>query len=270
MNNLWKIWAFTKRTFEIIFSYKLALATTFISPLLFVFMFGMIGKVFEDVEIPALAVYGGDYVSYILLGSIFWQFVSIGLSTIAEEMHDEASIGTLEAIFMSPTNITFVFPGLTFVSMIISGLFTIITITVGILFFNFNIGNGNYPLALLIAVLTYFTTLGIGMIVGGLTLIYKQIGSLVGLVTTFLMFLSGIYFPIEVLPSFLKTVAQYVPLTYALHSMRLALLQDASFMLVIKPIIDLAILSAISILIGYLIFDYAIEKARKDGSLGQY
>jgi ABC-2 type transport system permease protein len=201
--NTIKIFAFAKRSFLLMLSYKLAFMTSFISPLLWVFLFGMFGRVFAGVEIPALAAYGGDYVSYILLGTLFWQFVSIGLNTTAAEIRGEATIGTLEAIFITPTNVAVVFPGVSLVSLFLTGIFTTLTVSLGITLFNFNIGGGNYWVAALMVLLTYFSTLGLGMIIAGLTILYKNVGTLVGIFITLMMFLSGVYFPVSVLPGIL-------------------------------------------------------------------
>lgn len=268
--NTIKILALAKRSIQIMVSYRLAFVSSFVSPLLWVFMFGMFGRVFQGIEIPALAAYGGDYVAYILLGTIFWQFVSIGLDTTASEIQSEAEIGTIEAIFMTPTNVAVVFPGVSLVSLVLTAFFTIITVAFGVSLFHFNIGGGNYLLAALIVLLTYLSTLGIGMIIAGLTILYKNIGAVVGMFITVMMFLSGVYFPVSVLPGFLQKVAAVIPLTYSLHGIRMALLQDASIAMVATPIAILGALSVITIGWGYFLFKIAINRARREGTLGYY
>ena len=81
--------------------------------------------------------------------------------------------------------------------------------------------------------------------------------------------LSGAVYPVSVLPGWLEPVAKVLPQTYLIEAMRLTVLDGAS-------IADLApqlgpLLVFVAALPGSLIvFDFAMHRARVEGSLGHH
>ncbi len=84
---------------------------------------------------------------------------------------------------------------------------------------------------------------------------------------TFLV--SGILYPVEVLPHSLHTVAALVPATHALAALRRALLQGASFRELAGELSWLTAFAAVLLPLSALVLRWALRKAARDGSLGQ-
>jgi ABC-2 type transport system permease protein len=76
-----------------------------------------------------------------------------------------------------------------------------------------------------------------------------------------IMLISGIYYPVEVLPSSLQVLARAVPLTYFLEYYRSFYVQCP------HNLITGAVLAALYLLIGLLLLDRSIERARRTGIL---
>jgi ABC-2 type transport system permease protein len=82
--------------------------------------------------------------------------------------------------------------------------------------------------------------------------------------------LGGVYYPIAILPSWLRVFSYFLPVTYALEGMRLALLKGASFYQLLPNILSLLGFTAILMPISIYAFQYAIRLAKRDGSLTHY
>ena len=72
------------------------------------------------------------------------------------------------------------------------------------------------------------------------------------------------------MPEWMQTVANLIPVTYALRGMRLALLQGASFAEIQNDILALAIFCVVLLPLSLIVFGYAVRIARIDGSLTHY
>lgn len=82
--------------------------------------------------------------------------------------------------------------------------------------------------------------------------------------------LGGAYYPITILPSWLRIFSYFLPITYSLEGMRLALLKGASLYTLLPTISALVIFTAVLMPISIFLFQYAIKFAKRDGSLTHY
>jgi ABC-2 type transport system permease protein len=83
-------------------------------------------------------------------------------------------------------------------------------------------------------------------------------------------FVSGVMYPVTVLPGWLQTVGHFLPLTHALVVLRGAFLMGAPPSAVRGNLAALAAFGAVLIPIGVATFGYALRRARVDGSLTHY
>jgi len=83
---------------------------------------------------------------------------------------------------------------------------------------------------------------------------------------------SGVFYPLKLLPPYLEWVGKIFPLTYSLDGMRLCLQagQDLSAPTVLNDAFSLIIFTVIAAPIALYVFKIGYNAARRDGSLGQY
>jgi ABC-2 type transport system permease protein len=81
---------------------------------------------------------------------------------------------------------------------------------------------------------------------------------------------SGVYFPIDLLPGWLQTAAELNPIALAIEGMREALLGDAPASDAFRTAAILVPMSAVSLLLGMLAFRLAVRRELRRGSLGLY
>jgi len=84
------------------------------------------------------------------------------------------------------------------------------------------------------------------------------------------VFFSGVLFPVEMLPSYLRQVSQLLPTTYALRALRLTMVRNAGWNDIQSELLVLVLTTAITIPIGIWSFNKGLDRARRCGSLGEY
>jgi ABC-type polysaccharide/polyol phosphate export permease len=103
--------------------------------------------------------------------------------------------------------------------------------------------------------------------VAALTVIFKRATALVAAVLTVLSLLSGVYFPIEVLPEALQALSEAIPFTWALDVLRASLLGGEVDEL---QLVGLLAAAAVSLPVALFIFRASVDRARRLGSLADY
>ena len=204
------------------------------------------------------------FVTNILLSFTLWE---VGFSIREEQVR-----GTLEALYLSPTNkfsnlLSRVFAVLSWTAlMCVMGLLLVSTVVGGLPVHNVGLG----LFVLLMATLGF---LGIGFIFAGVTIRLKETAqTLVNGLQFFFMIFSAQFFPFSVLPGPVRDyISRWLPVSYAVDLFRTTLLgippelADANVELVI--VIAFGLLSP---LIGYWYYNRVDHKARSEGTLGEY
>jgi ABC-2 type transport system permease protein len=121
-----------------------------------------------------------------------------------------------------------------------------------------------------ILLLTISSLSGIGLISAGVIMITKQGDPVSWIFTILTGLLSGVLFPVEMLPSYLQAVSYLLPTTHALKALRLTLISGAGLLDVTQEIAFLMFVSGLTIPLGLFAFSLGFNKARKAGSLGEY
>ena len=205
-----------------------------------------------------------------LLGFLVWYYAAFAISGMSGSLTDEASTGTLEQLYMSPVPTWLVFVGKV-IATFLSG--TALVAIVGVILWM--ILPVTLPLelaALLPFALTMVGLFGFGYAIGGLTLVYKQISSVRGLLTNVLLFLNGALLPVNHFPAWLETIAVFLPTTQGIIVLRKVVIDDMSLIAVWEDgsMLFLAVQSVLFLAAGWALFNVGERVAKQRGTLGQY
>lgn len=265
-----KVYAFVKKGFIIMTSYKLNFLLTLATMVAQALSFYFIGQLFGGAISSFLVPYGGSYTSFVLWGVAFQGFIVTSLTSFGNEIRREQLTGTLELVLLSPTRLMTVL----FCSAVWSNLFAAVNafciIVISGAFLGLELTSVNVTATVLMLAFTVLSTMGIGMISAGIILVTKMGEPVTWVFTTLTILFSGVYYPIEVLPKIFQSVAALLPLTYGLEGMRLALMRGVSIGFLVDKVAVLLVFTFVTWPLGYLIFRLGFNKARADGSLAQY
>lgn len=263
------IYVFIKRGFVTLISYKLQFALTYLKLFLTVTIFYFISKLVGGSVNQYLSEYNGNYAAFIITGVTFHSFISTSMNSFSSAIRLEQKMGTLEFLLMSKTRLPFVLVCSALWNFILVMVHSIVIFLFAIFIYKVNFSANLFPV-FLILLFSVFTFSGIGMISAGFIIAFKQgdpVNWIFGAITGIL---SGVYFPVKVLPDFLNRISDFLPNTYALEGLRGALLNNNPVGDLQTQILVLLGFSLFTIPAGFLAFRWGFNRARKDGSLVEY
>jgi len=106
------------------------------------------------------------------------------------------------------------------------------------------------------------------MMTAVLPLISPEKGTQLGFVAQgVLLVVSGVYYPVSVLPEWMQAIAKISPATYALRGCRAAILEGAGITALWADIWPLLVIGAVSVPLGLWVFHTGEQYAKKHGKL---
>jgi ABC-2 type transport system permease protein len=126
------------------------------------------------------------------------------------------------------------------------------------------------PAGLLVVVLTMLSYVGLGLVFSSLVLLFRTAGPLPAVVLTASMFLGGVYYPTTVIPSWIRELTAFLPITYGLRAVRRIVLRGEPFTSVAPDVLTLSVMTLVSLATGVALFHFALQRARRNGNLSSY
>ena len=165
----------------------------------------------------------------LLIGAVVWAYLGIIFEFLTETVAWERWEGTIEYTFMAPLSRAMHLGGSGVFAVIYGLVRAILLFIVVAAFFGLQFEDANFVAALVILIVASISFFGIGMMTAVLPLISPEKGAQLGFVAQgMLLVVSGVYYPVEVLPQWMQWIATISPATYALEGIRAAILDGAS------------------------------------------
>jgi len=212
-----------------------------------------------------------NYIAYLLIGSSVFNLVSVTFGIIARWLRFEQETGTLEAVFLTPTSSLTLLSGVAVYSWIRGLVPSLLSYIIGCLVFGVNPLEGNLVLAFVFILCGLVPLLGVASLFGALVLKIKESNALLGLMQWVLSFLMGIFFPVAVLPPFIRFIALLFPPTWMTNGVRSALLGVGFFFG--QWYLDLAVLWTFMLIgpaCGFWIFRRVERGIQSNEGVGQF
>jgi len=208
------------------------------------------------------------YMTYLLVGALLWNYLSMLFDVLSETVSWERWEGTIEYTFMSPSSRVTHLLGMGLYAIVYGILQTALTLGVCYLFFDLDLSNANYWGALLILAVCSVSLVGFGIVAAVLPLLSPEKGQQVSyIVSSVLLLVSGVYYEVEVLPGWMQAIATVSPVTYALQGARAALLDGAGAAELWSSIWPLLIMGVVFVPLGLFVFHLGESYAKRTGKL---
>jgi ABC-2 type transport system permease protein len=263
-------WAFFRRDAIIAYSYRISFLSQLLGNLLVLGLFYYVGRAIGDRPLPAFEPYGGSFVAFLLIGIALTDCVGVSLVSFATQIREAQTTGTLEATVMSPVRLPVILLYSSLWNYFMCGIRFLLYLAIGSRLYGLDMSRGNFSSALLIFLLTVLCFMGIGILWAGIVMLVKRGESLMTAAASLVLLVSGVLYPVELLPRWLQRIGDIVPLTHALEGMRLALLRGASIADLSGTLVTLGGFALVLLTLGIGAFDRAVAIAKHTGSLTQY
>ena len=204
----------------------------------------------------------------LLIGAVVWAYLGIIFEFLTETVAWERWEGTIEYTFMAPLSRAMHLGGSGVFAVLYGLVRAILLFVVVAAFFGLAFDDANFVAALVILIVASISFFGIGMMTAVLPLISPEKGAQLGFVAQgMLLVVSGVYYPVEVLPDWMQWLSTISPATYALEGIRAAILDGASLGSLWHDIWPLLIIGAACIPLGLWIFNRGEIYAKRRGKL---
>jgi len=206
--------------------------------------------------------------TYLLVGALLWNYLSMLFDVLSETVSWERWEGTIEYTFMSPSSRITHLLGMGFYAVVYGILQTALTLGVCMAFFDLDLSNANYWGALLVLAVASVSLVGFGVVAAVLPLLSPEKGQQVSyIVSSVLLLVSGVYYEVEVLPGWMQAIATVSPVTYALEGSRAALQDGAGIAELWESIRVLLVMGVVFVPLGLFVFHLGERYAKKTGKL---
>jgi ABC-2 type transport system permease protein len=222
----------------------------------------------EGVEATGGQVDTERLTTVLLIGAVIWSYLGIVFEILIETIAWERWEGTIEYTFMAPLTRAVHLLGTGIFAILYGIVRATIVFVVIASFFGLDMPNANYFTAFVLIAVASVSFVGIGMMTAVLPLISPEKGTQFGYVGQGLMLVvSGVYYPVSVLPEPMQWIAKISPATYALRGERAAILEGATVADVWGDIWPMIVIGVVSVPLGIWVFQRGELHAKKHGKL---
>ncbi len=205
---------------------------------------------------------------YLIIGTLVWRYLSAIFILTSEVIAWERWEGTIEYTLMAPVRRWVHLVGQTAYSLTYGMISTLIIGIAMALFFELDLSNANMLGAGAVILGGSLSLVGIGILASILPLLYPERGAqMTNVVEASFLLISGVYYPISVLPEWMQAVAVLSPVTYVLDGTRAALLDGAALSELWQYILPLLALGCVTLPLGLFAFRLAENYAKRSGKL---
>ena len=217
---------------------------------------------------PAYVPGQQPYIFYLLIGAIMWSYMSVLFIIVAETVAWERWEGTLEYTFMAPIHrLTHLFGVCAFA--VLYGIVRIVLMLMILVWtFHLDLSHANIFSALVVLVVGSFAMVGLGLIAAVLPLLSPEKGAQgTHIILAVILLISGVYYPVSVLPQWLQPAAFASPAYWALSAQRKALLEGVPVWQMWGDLGALALSGLCFVPLGYIVFTWGERYAKRVGLL---
>lgn len=209
-----------------------------------------------------------DYLTFVVLGYSFNGFLIAAAARGGSTIYEEQAYGTVELLFLAPMSRFTWMLAKALSPILTSGLDLLVILSFGAAFFGLTINeNANLGVALLGVGLTIIALEGISFIMAGVGMIFKQSHAIEVFLIPIFIFISGMMFPVDALPAWVRAFSYAFPVTYGLNVVRRTLIAGTPVSLLTSDFVGLVACAIVYIPAGYFLFRYLEKNAKKSGVL---
>ncbi|RJS49995.1 MAG: ABC transporter permease [Methanobacterium sp.] len=184
-------------------------------------------NVFYSINFQIDKLYGDiDYIDFLVPAVLAMTVMFSCMFGMGESIAGERERGELARLFMTPTSVSTVVGGKIISKLIIETGRALILIIAAIILFGIVI-KGGMGLTLLLLVLSALCFVGFGIMISARVGTQEDYMQMVMPFTMPMMFVSGVFYPLETMPWIFQQIAYLVPLTYANNALRSVMLKGA-------------------------------------------
>ena len=206
-----------------------------------------------NVESQGVVPGNPSYFDFIAPGLMAMTVMMSVMTGLPVAISHEKELGTMDGMMVAPVNRLSILLGKT-LAQTLRGLIQgtiILALAIGI--FGVTI-QGSIFLVFALLLLGVFSFVGLGIVITSFTKDQETAQMLMMTLMFPMMFLSGVFFPIQQMPAFMQTISHFLPLTYAADALRKVMVLGAGIQQISTELIVLTTFGIVMIAIALPVF----------------
>src|SRR5260221_1039842 len=209
-----------------------------------------------------------QFTMYLVIGTAIWSFVSVVFDNVTETVTIERWEGTIEYTFMAPVSRLTHMLGTCAFAIVHGLILTVVQLLVVSLFFHLDISHVDWGASAVIMLIGSVSFIGLGTMGAVLPLLYTERGAqMTYIIRAVMLLVSGVYYPISVLPNWMQPLSYLSPATYVLDGLRQTIQEGKGIVPLWGDIWPLIICGVVSLPLGLAIFNAGERFAKRTGRL---
>jgi ABC-2 type transport system permease protein len=204
----------------------------------------------------------------LLIGAVIWSYLGLVFEFMTETVAWERWEGTIEYTFMAPLRRSVHLFGVGAFAVLYGIFRSAVLFVVVASLFGLHMPHADFFAAAVVLAIASASFMGIGTMTSVLPLISPEKGAQLGFIAQgTLLVISGIYYPVSVLPVWMRWLSVISPATYTLRGIRHAVLDGTSVTALWGDIWPLIVIGIVAFPLGVWIFKRGEIYAKKHGKL---
>ena len=200
-----------------------------------------------------------NYFQFVAPGIIAMVVMMALMTGLPHAISYEKDIGTLDGMLVAPINRLSIILGKVMAQTTRGMIQGFIILILSVLLFGVII-EGNILLVIFLILLTVFSFVGLGILITSFTE-SEETATMVMMTLMFpMMFLSGVFFPLQQMPWYMQDVAHFLPLTYATTALRKVMVLGADISAITTELTILVVFGLVLLLISVPMFKKAMSR----------
>ena len=202
---------------------------------------------------------GGSYVEFVIPGLLMMTMISSVMTGLPRAIAYEKDIGTMNGFLAAPISRFSIIGGKALGRIVRGFIQGILSLILAIVLFRINV-YGNLLSIFAILFLGVFSFVGLGIVLTSVAEDEETASMIIMTLTLPMMFLSGIFFPIEMMPSFMQTISRWLPFTYAVDAMRRVMVFGATLGNVYTDVLVMLAFGIATLIIAIPVFERGMTR----------
>jgi len=160
-----------------------------------------------------------NYFQFVAPGIIAMVVMMSLMTALPRAISHEKEVGTLDGMMAAPVNRLSILLGKTIAQMVRGIIQGVIILVLAVVLFGVTIA-GSVPLIFALLLLGVFSFVGLGIVITSFAKDEETAAMIMMTIMFPMMFLSGVFFPIQQMPGFMQAISKVLPLTYATTALR--------------------------------------------------
>lgn len=259
------ILAIARRDLRVFVSYRGRIVALLIGPVVAITLFAYVAKL-----VPATAVSNGSYFDYVVVGIVALDVLTGAVGHLPGAVREELLVGTFERLVTSPLGAVRSVLGMSLFPTFQAFIVSVVTVAFATVAFGFGVDFPGALVALPIAMLGAAAFLPFALLGAAAALAFKQAAGVSVLLVSGLSFVGGVYFPVRLLPGWIRWTSDVQPLTPALELLRHSIVDAPMTMSETSAILRLAGFAVVLLPPGIYALHVSLNYGRRKATVTEY